>query len=399
MLKKNLKVALLTASLAAAALDAGAQIRPAYHYPSAPQGGTQLGDTPAYGTWWLGTGVGYDDNLFLQPDNQRGSGFYVVSPGFRIDARSPNSVLQLSQQWQVGRYWSSHNDDYIDSVTHAQADWAFSRRAFGRVGLDYVAGHDPRGSTDRAISSRPDEYKLFIPSAMFAFGAPGAQGRAELYYSYANKRYDNNRSTTAASDRDTQEYGGALYFRAAPKTYVLAEARVTDIDYKLVNPSSGEERRFYLGATWDATAATSGTAKFGRLRRSFDSGVPSVSFNSWEGYVTWAPRSYSTFEFITSRQTNESTGLGNFIITEVYQLGWNHDWSSYLRTGVTARWQRDDYHGFDRTDDTKSLGVRVGYKMRRWLVLGAEYTFTNRNSNLNFDYDRNLYLLTATITP
>ena len=36
---------------------------------------------------------------------------------------------------------------------------------------------------------------------------------------------------------------------------------------------------------------------------------------------------------------------------------------------------------------------------RRWLVVGADYTWTQRDSNLNFDYDKNFYLLTATITP
>jgi hypothetical protein len=176
---------------------------------------------------------------------------------------------------------------------------------FGRATVDYIGGHDPRGSTDRAISTRPDEYKLFVPSATFAFGAPGARGRAELYYSYANKTYDNNRDVTKFSDRSTQEFGGALYVRAAPKSYFLVEARQTDIDYKLVNPNSGEELRYYAGVTWEATAATTGTLKFGRLRRSFNDGTPSETGNSWEGYVTWAPRTYSSFEFLTSgKRTN-----------------------------------------------------------------------------------------------
>ena len=386
--------------IALGAMGAHAQIRPAYIYPVQPTGGTQLGESPAYASWWVGAGVGYDDNLFLSENNKRSSGFYVVSPGLRIDARSPNSVLSLTQTYQVGRYWTSHNDDYIDHTTSFRGDFALSQRLFGRIGLDYIGGHDPRGSTDRTISARPDEYKLLIPQATLAFGAPGARGRAEVYYSYADKQYDNNRDVTKFSDRNTQEFGGALYVRAAPKTYFLVEARQTDINYDLLNPNSGEERRYYAGVSWEATALTTGTLKFGRARRSFDSGTPSATFNSWEGYVTWAPRTYSTFDFLTSRQTNESTGLGRFIITETYQLSWNHDWSSFLRTGVSGRWTRDEYQGFNRTDDTQALGLRVGYKFRRWLVLGAEYMYTNRNSNNgSFDYDKNSYLLTATVTP
>src|SRR5205085_10284910 len=98
MTHKKIKFA-AAAILLCGAAGAWAQIRPSYAYPSAPTGGTQLGETPAFANWWVGTGVGYDDNLFLSPNIKRSSGFYVVSPGFRIDARSPNSVLQLTQNW------------------------------------------------------------------------------------------------------------------------------------------------------------------------------------------------------------------------------------------------------------------------------------------------------------
>ena len=118
---------------------------------------------------------------------------------------------------------------------------------------------------------------------------------------------------------------------------------------------------------------------------------------SWEGSVTWAPVSYSTFDFYTARTTNESTGLGTFILSKVAGVTWNHGWSSFVTTGVDARYQKDEYQGFDRVDSMSSLGLKVGYKFRRWLTLGASYTYTHRNSNINaFEYDKNLYMLTAT---
>ncbi len=43
------------------------------------------------------------------------------------------------------------------------------------------------------------------------------------------------------------------------------------------------------------------------------------------------------------------------------------------------------------------LGLKAGYKFRRWLTLGAEYAHTNRDSNIDtFDYDKNFYLLSLT---
>src|SRR5258706_2071458 len=204
MKRKKTKI-VVAAVLLCGAVGAWAQVRPAYNYPERPTGGTQMGETPAYYSWWLGTAVGYDDNLFLLENHERGSGFYIVNPGLSTDARSPNSVIQLTQQWQVGRYWSSHNDDYIDYSTHAVADMAFSQRAFGRVGLDFIKSHDPRGSTDRSFSPTPDQYKILAPNATFAFRAPGAQRRLQAYYTYGDRRYKNNRATAPVRVSDTHE--------------------------------------------------------------------------------------------------------------------------------------------------------------------------------------------------
>jgi polysaccharide biosynthesis protein VpsM len=58
---------------------------------------------------------------------------------------------------------------------------------------------------------------------------------------------------------------------------------------------------------------------------------------------------------------------------------------------------KDDYQDFNRNDETSSVGLKAGYRFRRWLTLGAEYTYTHRDSNIpQFQYDKNLYFLTAT---
>ena len=406
MTKKKLNTALALALLLGA-FDALAQtspIRPAYSYPgTTPQSGpasVQLGDTPLFVSPYIGLGVGRDDNVFLSHDNKRTSTLYVASPGLKIDARSPGLVFQSRLQAQAGRYTESRNDDYVDFLAANQLDVAFSRRSFLRLGYDYIRSHDPRGSTDRAVSTRPDKYKLISPNATYAFGTPGAAGRVELYWADGYKSYTNNRSTTLLSDRDTRDLGAAFYWRVAPKTYALLDVRDTDIHYRAsTSLFSSEEKRYYVGVTWEATAATTGTFKAGRLKKEFDSGRPSFSGGGWEGAITWSPRTYSTFDFYTARTTNESTGLGDFILSDIYGISWNHAWSSVLNTGVNVRHQRDEYQGFNRNDELTTLGFKVGYKFRRWLTLGAEYSHTNRASNQNFyEYDKNLYLLTATAT-
>jgi polysaccharide biosynthesis protein VpsM len=379
-----------------------AYVRPAYTFPLVAEGSgpaaVRMGSTPFYFSPYVGAAVGRDDNLFLSSSNEKRSTLYIVSPGFKIDARDSNKVFQLGYQAQAGRYSSSEDDNYVDHTLRSQLDVAFDRRNFLKLGYDYSRAHDPRGSTDRPIAGRPDRYWLSSPNATYAFGAPGAAGRLEVYGSAGRKRYLNNRGTTINGDRDTTEFGGVFYWRAMPRTYLLAEARRTDLDYKASQSTfDSRETRYFGGVMWEATAATTGTLKVGRLEKRFDTVHPEFSGTSWEAHVGWAPRSYSKFDFFAARSTTEATGLGSFILTDVAGVSWTHAWSSVLSTAVDARYQKDEYQGFAREDDIKSLGFKVGYKFRRWLTLGAEYNHVRRDSSQRiFEYDKNLYLLTAT---
>jgi len=240
---------------------------------------------------------------------------------------------------------------------------------------------------------------MVAPTATYAFGAPGAQGRVELYWADRYKTYLNNREFTTVSDHDDRELGSAFYWRVGPKTYALVEGRWTDIDYRSsASNQSSKEERYFAGVTWEATALTTGTVKFGRLTKKFDTNFfPDTKDTNWEALVTWAPLTYSRFDFYTTRTTTESTGLGAYILSDIYGANWNHGWTSYLSSAVLMRYQRDAYRGVDRTDDTWTAGVKVGYKFRRWLTLGAEYNYTKRDSNVpQFEYDKSLYMLTAT---
>jgi hypothetical protein len=379
-------------------------IRPSYSFPAPPAdsgpAAVQLGSSPFYVTPSVGFAAGHDDNVLLASTNTVSSPLYIVSPGLSVDARSAKTVLRIGYQGNFGWYTDSRQDDYANHFLTSSFDVAFDRRNFVRLGLDYTRAAEPRGSTDRPLSAEPDEYRLTTPSFIYAFGAKGARGRVEVYGDIQDKRYLNNRTFTASGDRENRTVGGAFYVRVSPTLYGVLEARGTEIRYDLTSPNDADERRHFAGLSWEVGAATTGTLKFGRLEREFvASTVDDYSTTAWEASVTWAPRTYSRFDLVASRTTNEATGLGNFIVTDAYGLAWTHDWSSYWTTGVDVRYFKDQYQGFPRKDDTISLGLKVGYRFRRWLTFGAEYNYIERDSNFDAsDYDRNRYFLTATAT-
>lgn len=405
MKMKSVALAVALVAVAGIAMAQTGPIRPAYQYPSASSGAVgpasvQVGSSPLYVAPWASAAFGNDSNLNQSRNNAIDSAYQVYGAGIKADARDANSVFQMGLLVSSGRYSDSGADDYTDSSARSSYDFAFSPRSFLRASWDYLRGHDPRGSTDRATGSAPDKYFLNTPGITYAYGAPGAEGRMEVFASRSVRRYLNNREFTAGSDRDTKDYGAAYYWRVMPKTSILAEARGTDLHYLLPTSTlSGSEARYYVGATWEATAATSGTVKVGQIEKRFQSDRPTFKGTGWEGMITWLPRSYSKFDLYSSRQPLESTGLGNFILSDAIGIIWTHGWNSVFSTEANARFQKDKYQGFDRNDDVTALGLRANYKFRRWLMLGAEYQHTNRDSNVQFyEYDRNLWLLSAALS-
>lgn len=400
--KKAVTFAFALLAAGGVAMAQSGPVRPAYDFPGGERSsGVQMGDSAFYAAPYASVALGHDSNLFTSDINKVDSGTELYIVGAKVDTRDANSVFNMNIEAKYGRYNESSADNYSDPSFRGTYDVAFDQRNFLRVGYNYLRLHDPRGSTDRPpTNSRPDKYYDSTPSVVYAYGTKGAQGRLELYASNLVKRYLNNREYTVNYDRDVLDYGGTFYWRVMPKTSLLFEARQSDLDYKLeASKLSGNETRLYGGATWEATAATTGTVKLGWLEKKFDSDLKDYSGFNWEAVLNWQPLSYSTVNLYTVRLPVETTGLGTFTLSDRTGVNWTHGWSDVVTTDAFASYQKDRYQNADRTDEVSTLGVKASYKLRRWLTLGAEYSFTNRDSNLRlYEYDRHIYSIFAQMT-
>ena len=345
--------------------------------------------------------LGHDDNLFLTSTAAKTSNYVVLSPYLRAEGRQGPHKFDATLRIDNGQYMSSSADNYTNYSLLGNGDVVFSGRAGLRLLAEYRHGRDPRGSNDAAFTATPNQYDNYGVGGVFRYGAPGAQGRIEIDAGAFRRRYTNNPAATDSMNHDTNRIGGTFYWRVMPRTELLAQASYTDYNYQQSTSTLGStEKRYLVGVKWEATAKTTGTLKIGRLQKDFNSPAQqNTSNSSWDAAIRWSPLTYSVFDFVTNRQTYESTGLGSTILGTNYGVTWSHVWSSRLRTQVLANYRTDDYKGFPRNDDTTMLGLRASYEFRRWLRFGAEYTYWNRDSNINtFEYKRNLFLLTVGAT-
>ena len=369
-----------------------------------PPGAVRMGPLSVYPS--VRYEVMRNDNVLYQAPNSgqvKKDTIQVLTPEVRAEARQGANSFGAGIGGIFGRYHDLSSDNYNDNNAFANADLNPDTRVRIRLNANHVDTHDPRGSTTDPLTATPNRYRQENLGGIFGYGAPGAQGRFELELGTMGKRYYNNAdSGVQRNNRDENVVGGTYYWRSAPRTSLLGQIKRTGINFKDdTTLLDSTDMRYYVGATWEATAATTGILKLGSARKDFkDASRTDVSSSSWDAEIQWAPLTYSKFDFILNKGWRETTqGYGDTVLATQSMVRWNHNWTSQFLTTATGSYGTDDYKGLTgdqagRNDNVSSLGLRGTYLMRRWLDFGADYTWYKRDSNIDtWDYKKNVFLL------
>lgn len=361
-----------------------------------PEGAVKLGSVFLYPT--LKLGGGYNDNITSAETNAQSSALLRVNPALALEYAEGGDTYQLGYAGSFTRYQDSSEDNYNQHELLAQAAQYYGERAESRVKAAVLWSADPRGSTDRAISTEPDRFRTSSVNGLFAYGSKAATGRIEVEAGYRNKRYQNNQTFTAGSDLDALDLAGRFFYRVAPKTRAFVELRNTDLDYVLATSTQdGAERRAMLGLDWEATASSTGVFKLGVLNKNFDNAATDdFTGLSWEGALIWEPTSYTEVELQTARLTTDSSGVGDYIVNVVGGVDWTHKWSGRVSHKLGYEYINSKYRGASRQDDIQTLKAGLAYEFRRWMTVSADYSHGRRNSNTaGYDYSKNVVMLNA----
>lgn len=349
--------------------------------------------------------VEYDDNLFKDATGEKDAWSAILGVGANLilDVGPLEATTQLGTE--LALVGGSTDDNYGDFDVGGGLSFEIGPKSRVNVSAEYVKSHDPRG-TGRSegagqLLDSPDRWHTIGAGGVLSIGSRGAKGRLDLEVQRLEKNYDNHETATREREHDDNSYGATFYWRVMPKTSLLFQARQTDVNYT-TDPAGASldssNRDFLVGATWQATARTTGTFKIGRREKQFDEASrDDFSGVGWDLGVTWKPRTYSVFAFGTSRSIEETNGTsGDAIDSKDFSASWNHAWRKRLSSNVHLGYGMEDYLRSPREDDRYTAGAALNYQMRRWLTFGAGYDYSERDSNDNtFDYDDNLFRITV----
>jgi hypothetical protein len=346
-------------------------------------------------------GFGYNDNIQLAPNNTIGSSFVTMAPQLVAELKHKGDRYTAVAALNRTTFSNSSPDNTTTSELEVAGDNYFSARARAGWAVGLVHGTDDRGTYNRPTSENPDRWHTTNLNGRFIYGAQEAQGRLELDLGRQDKTYDNNREVTAISDLTVNSIAGRMFYRMGSRSLALVEVRQANSDYdSALSTEDNTERRYYLGYTWDATAATTGVVKIGRMTKDFDAaGRSSYSGSSWEAALRWLPRTYSVFELQTSRSTSDTTGVGSYELNTATSLNWKHNWTNSLRSDAEVSTLSRKYGDSARSDRANTFSLAVDYTVLRWLTIGVDMAHTNYSSNdPTAEYKRNVVMFTLNAT-
>jgi len=333
----------------------------------------------------LSVDVSYNDNWQEAVSGARSTYISKIAPSVKVEAKKGLNVYGVTLDASHESYDDNSTADNSDYSVNANAHIEMSSRAR----LDLNASYSDQD--DFMVSSPEDTQETNI-GATFGYGAEAAKLQLEFGVNQQDKEFSTN--STTAKDFEATKYTAAAFYRISGKTKAIAEYRLSDIDSK-TGSLDGEQTVALVGAVWEATGKTSGSAKIGQVKRKFDStSISDKDGTTWEVGVVWTPTPLSTVKIDLSNSYEMGSSTENFIDTDKAKVSWNNQWSSKLSSDLSYSQTDETYigHSSNKKDDTDEMAMNLTYNLKRNMDIIAGVKVKDKNSNVaSAAFDQNVY--------
>jgi hypothetical protein len=356
--------------------------------------------------------AGYNDNLYL--NSQPVSSWQIfVQPALKLNLEVGRNVYSVGGSIKQNSYPDSTVNNYLDRFLETGNMFDFGARHKLDLGGGLSWSHGmlgqfiQQGFASQGIFSfqAPVQYHSWNVSTKYVYGAQTAKGNLEFRLGYSGIRYDNYPRYYQALGRNDANAGVTFFYQVQPKTKLLAEFNNIYSNYPIPSTPAlnSNFRNYLLGVSWRGTAKTTGTIKLGYAQKEFVSpGTSNVSVMTWHVGTDWEPFKYSKFSLYSNQDLLPSWSQGTTAINmKNTHLDWRHSWTGRIESKLFFDIGSQNYVGGSPfTTHSQAYGAEVNYQMHRWLRLGLNYTYTQRQSSQSiWTGDQNLFMLNVMLTP
>ncbi len=351
----------------------------------------------------LETHVTHTDNFYYSVDNPKSAAGIVLLPRFSYAGETPAIDWELRAEAESAVFNGNTTDNYTDTSSTLKAK-LYNGRSTWKGSVNFRTDHDPFGLNRTAGSQYEnrelDQWRQSSTDVIYGYGLDRSSPFAiELRNRYKLLRYTTNEDVTTALNRTDIRNDITLSLNLSPKTALLINPYHQVIDFDQAPEVSKPDRSaqtlgVLVGATWSATAKTSGTLKIGMSRRSPDDGSPDFDGSSWAIAMQWSPTQTARFRVHTNRSAQASYRTDTrFLDVISFGFGWNQQWTSQFQTAVSAQQASSEFVGAAFEDESRNGSMRATWALERGLSLFAEAKHFDRTSTkAGRDTTNNIFL-------
>lgn len=338
--------------------------------------------------------AGTHDSNYETTNDPEASWITSITPSVTVTAFGKKSQYDLNYTLNHKIFNKSGAENLTSHYLNATASYEFDAR--NQLGLSAALAK----TEESANAFTPGELNAFNVTTLggnYIFGAESATGNVELGLQKTSKRSANDFNKDQENDTNTLSAG--FIYKATAKTKLTAEMITRDFDYVSNTSLDSRNTSYLVGARWEATAKTTGFARFGKQVKDYDaSGAKNVDGNRWSLSVDWAPKSYSVVNVAANQLIDEGTYGADFTKTTNHSIAWNHDWGRGYSSTLSYTNSFKDYDN-TREDKVNAYGFGLTYMAKRWMDIAINYSTTNQDSTDNtYDYDRDLVTVSVNLS-
>jgi hypothetical protein len=373
--------------------------------------------TPAQALWFGQSQVNpflevqerYETNVFQTSEDAESDYETVISPGIHLEFPTvkESSYRFLANYRANIKLYGKNGDAQIDPDKNLNT---IEHRVDGQIQFALASGFKLAAGDIVNLTSIPpdspgDTREKYTQHDVFAQVAYTFVNRYELQVRYDGTFQRFDASANKVNDITSHRAEVTFFYRLFNSMSVLGGGGYAKIDRQEPDFSDSTEYRGFGGVRFEMTDRLTGTLKAGVLSKNFTS---SSFKDTTEAYVSGdvVADLAETTRVILKAQRNiaetsleeDSTADGAYYVVTGIQAVVTHTLAALpnLSLSGSGSYQHQAYPDAvnDRRDNRLEVGVGAEYKLLKYLVLGANYTYTSNDSTLNAnDYKDNIVLL------
>lgn len=365
----------------------------------------------------MGVAQMYTDNVFRTNGNKVSDFATTLAPG--IQAQLPFGgfhSFMIDYRTNIQYYSRTSSNDVQDQT--ASGGFKFNFPGGLKIDLqgEHKLGHDPRGSAVDNVNTQGLGVNKWTANG-FAGQAEyfGAQSSVRLNVRSLRLDYFNN-NQGPSRDRLLNNAILTLTRNVTGKTSLLVSAGAIQSIYDQNKNLDNVIYTISGGGTWNVTDVTSGEIQVGYQLVQFslaqvNQPPPLDQFSRdkdnysnffFMGRLNWqaTPLSKITLQPYRTVQQVVTNGSLFYTVTGVNLTG-RHELTDSTTLNLNLGFEEDDFQssgsgGSNRTDYLTNVAVGVNYQALKWVGLGIQYIYEDRNSNQSqFTYQANTVMLSA----